>query len=211
MESLIRHASELVAQIDTPTQASVACLMIVGFVVYGLFKPESGKLKLIALSGLLFAAGAVLLTIHHLYHVTGPQAHPGPPGEVREAALDDAGPAATAGMSVVPLPWPDANDYADSPRGWIYGGRYDRGENHWIERNIEVLSAGDAALPGQGDRVRTLARLQLYDEQPKFTIFGSKWKLGAPIQTIPEGTRLTVLEECTLIETNVWCPVASPG
>ena len=185
-----------------PSVAALLVLVVVGGLAYHFFS-EGAPLK-IRVAVFFTVVGFALASVVLAYLPGALQAETG-------AAPQEAPIEGRQSSALRPFTW-FAVVYARDARrvGWIYVGKYDRQHKRWTPAptNVKVADRRRRRLPQGGDRLTTSRQVDLYDDQPRYTVFGFTWKLGSEIGQVPADTLLTVLDDAVVIGGNVWCRVS---
>lgn len=200
--SLFDKGVELVQVIDTPTKALIGVLLLLvvaGVAFFG--RGATAQVKLAAFFGIV---GVAVTGLVLMYADASRKAPMTAPGETEGRGAPSTG----ASTSSVHLPSLFGVVHAQSG-GWIFGGKYDEKAKAWKagEKNVEFDQGTQDRLPAKGDVVEATTRLDLYDAQPKYTLFGAKWKLGRKLGNVESGAELSVVEDAIVLGGNVWCRV----
>lgn len=192
---------ELIKSLDPLSQGAVAFVAVLGMFATKLFPQGTPvRIKLVVFFTLVCFAGGGLVYSGYNARLQRDKADP------HEAAGAPHPVDSTVG-SVLESLAPMRVVHAADAEGWIFVGKYDEAAGRWAEGpTVELADA--ARVPGPGQTLLTTGSTQVYDDQPRFSIFTQSWKLGARISEVGAGRRLEVVGKPVFVGQNVWCRVS---
>jgi hypothetical protein len=195
----------LIKSLEPSSQVAVGFLAVLAFSASKLFAGRTPlRVKLVVFFSLVgFAGGALMLSGRNALSQAEKVAPPSPaqtaaptPRAVPTSALE-------RGLGAL---HPMAVAYADSSEGWLYLGKYEGKAGHWTE-GPNVRLSDPSRPPHQKEVVVAQRAVDFYDDQPRYSLFRQRWRLGRKMGSFPAGRSLVVLADPIALGQNVWCKV----
>lgn len=192
----------LLKSLEPSSQVAVGFLAVLGFCAAKLFAGRTPmRVKLIVFFALFgFAGGALLLSGRNAMAQADKLAPPAAP-----SAAPSSGPVKNIGLLLDSVRLVGVAR-ADGDEGWIYLGKYEGKAGHWTE-GPNVGLTDPSRPPRTGEVVVVTRGTDYYDDQPRYSLFTQRWRLGRKAGTFPAGRRLMVASDTVNLGQNVWCRV----
>ena len=197
----------LLKSLEPSSQVAVGFLAVLAFCASKLFAGRTPtRVKLVVFFALIgFAGGALVLSGRNAMNQAEKVARPEPPAP--KASVPSPVPTSAIERVLDGL-HPMGVARADSGEGWLYLGKYEGKAGHWTEGpNVRLP---DPARPPRANEVVVAQRpVDFYDDQPRYSLFKQRWRLGRKAGSFAAGSALVVLADPLALGQNVWCKVRS--
>lgn len=195
----------LIKSLEPSSQVAVGFLAVLGFCASKLFAGRTPtRVKLVVFFALIaFAGGALVLSGRNAMSQAEKLARPAP---APPAAPSPSAVPTTTLERVLEGLHPVGVVRADGDEGWVYLGKYEGKVGHWTE-GPHVRLSDPSRPPRQNEVVVAQRAVDYYDDQPRYSLFKQRWRLGRKAGSFQAGRSLVVVADPLALGQNVWCRV----